>query len=255
MGAWRRSSGGPRWAPRPSCSGALPVPAAEHPDRVGDVTAAGERHPAEARKGGRAMEPRAAAADRSALARPATRRGVPSACGWCRHPHHPTHARTREHSTDAALSQRHRRGAAKRIGGELEKRKPTAPRGVTKLIGLVGPPQGPTDCPRFVPGLRQIWLRGRDLNPRPLGYEPNELPGCSTPRQGLSGGDLCAVQPRDRNTRVLGTQGFLSLFLRVLYSSVRASMGEIVAARCDGLRHAAIATIASTAAVAVSVAM
>ena len=26
------------------------------------------------------------------------------------------------------------------------------------------------------------WLRGRDLNPRPLGYEPNELPGCSTPQ-------------------------------------------------------------------------
>src|SRR5437899_7589504 len=30
----------------------------------------------------------------------------------------------------------------------------------------------------------EIWLRGRDLNPRPLGYEPNELPDCSTPRQG-----------------------------------------------------------------------
>jgi hypothetical protein len=30
-------------------------------------------------------------------------------------------------------------------------------------------------------GLR--WWRGRDLNPRPLGYEPNELPDCSTPRQ------------------------------------------------------------------------
>src|SRR5215471_2743367 len=29
------------------------------------------------------------------------------------------------------------------------------------------------------------WLRGRDLNPRPLGYEPNELPDCSTPRQSL----------------------------------------------------------------------
>jgi hypothetical protein len=30
----------------------------------------------------------------------------------------------------------------------------------------------------------EIWLRGRDLNPRPLGYEPNELPDCSTPRHG-----------------------------------------------------------------------
>jgi hypothetical protein len=27
------------------------------------------------------------------------------------------------------------------------------------------------------------WLRGLDLNQRPLGYEPNELPDCSTPRQ------------------------------------------------------------------------
>ena len=32
----------------------------------------------------------------------------------------------------------------------------------------------------------EIWLRGRDLNPRPLGYEPNELPDCSTPRHHLS---------------------------------------------------------------------
>ena len=30
---------------------------------------------------------------------------------------------------------------------------------------------------------KKEWLRGRDLNPRPLGYEPNELPDCSTPRQ------------------------------------------------------------------------
>jgi hypothetical protein len=28
----------------------------------------------------------------------------------------------------------------------------------------------------------RIWLRGVDLNHRPLGYEPNELPDCSTPQ-------------------------------------------------------------------------
>src|SRR5438093_13630480 len=40
------------------------------------------------------------------------------------------------------------------------------------------------------------WERGRDLNPRPSGYEPDELPDCSTPRR--AGDYRAALTPADR---------------------------------------------------------
>ena len=35
-------------------------------------------------------------------------------------------------------------------------------------------------------GVLRKWWRGRDLNSRPSGYEPDELPDCSTPRRPLN---------------------------------------------------------------------
>ena len=41
----------------------------------------------------------------------------------------------------------------------------------------------------------KIWWRGLDLNQRPLGYEPNELPDCSTPLGAtLPSGDKSATR-------------------------------------------------------------
>ena len=51
--------------------------------------------------------------------------------------------------------------------------------------GICTNAKGPHEAGQSIDIVLQFWLRGQDLNLRPSGYEPDELPGCSTPRHGV----------------------------------------------------------------------
>ena len=56
--------------------------------------------------------------------------------------------------------------------------------------------------------LRHRQWRGQDLNLRPRGYEPRELPGCSTPRQCADkNSSVCVVDVGRGSISVAGKKG------------------------------------------------
>ena len=169
----RRATLGPEAYVFGSTNGDVP---AEDPDGLGDAEAAGARH--------RAAEPadRRREWNREQLRRIDLRwhdlgtKALPAARGRRRHPHHPTDARPREHSADAALLERDGRRTAERTGGELEQQRPTASGSVrTMKNGSIRR----RICPKFVPGGLEACEKWA---PR-AGFEPATLrltAGCST---------------------------------------------------------------------------
>ena len=78
--------------------------------------------------------------------------------------------------TVEAMSKRKARRMAPEVGFEPTTNRLTADRSTTELLWNVS-----IDSTASRP-TEENWLRGLDLNQRPSGYEPDELPGCSTPR-------------------------------------------------------------------------
>ncbi len=62
------------------------------------------------------------------------------------------------------------------------------------------------------------WFAGQDLNLRPSGYEPDELPGCSTPRYQVFAWGKNTV---DANDLFAGTQQLMALMRSVEQLSKR----------------------------------
>lgn len=73
-----------------------------------------------------------------------------------------------------------------------------------------------------------IKLRGQDSNLRPRGYEPRELPGCSTPRYGTSPEVmrcriLKEIAPTSRGVERFATK----IFIRLNLATIRNDSGTL----------------------------
>ena len=87
-------------------------------------------------------------------------------------------------------------GMAPEVGFEPTTNRLTADRSTTELLWIISRPIERLEFCAAESVRQVIWLRGLDLNQRPSGYEPDELPGCSTPRIEIS----CDVDPAQIET-------------------------------------------------------
>ena len=72
-----------------------------------------------------------------------------------------------------------------------------------------------------------MWLRGVDLNHRPLGYEPNELPGCSTPQKQFTNYGEGGQREHVKVIQAKEIQGAIGRPLRGLRVSVQYTAQDI----------------------------
>jgi hypothetical protein len=76
-----------------------------------------------------------------------------------------------------------------------------------------------------VPQIRK-WLRGVDLNHRPLGYEPNELPDCSTPHLDHSNHAECRQTLPTTTAAQMGLTGTLAANSALSFGEIEARAVE-----------------------------
>ncbi len=108
---------------------------------------------------------------------------------------------------------RRRRHAGRRLPAHSAKPRSHDSRGrePVDVAGDAAPTNAEGPGTSMIPGLSK-WWRGQDLNLRPSGYEPDELPDCSTPRRGQHPTDVrrASRQPGDRRAAHRLTRGSAS---------------------------------------------